>query len=109
MLVRFETFPLQDLRFSENGEVEINNTGTLEAVTAGAIEFVNSKSSDNPILIDSKDAVGNENWKRFADGRFKAYNTKGAKLHDDNENKGKLSLAYRLNSVKNKDLNAADY
>ncbi|HUP78243.1 MAG TPA: hypothetical protein VM260_06720, partial [Pirellula sp.] len=101
--------PKAVFQFSGDGEVEIKNKGTLEAVTAGAIEFVSTKSPDHPLLIDSKDAVGNEDWKRFADGRFKAYNAKGAKLHDDNERKGELSLAYRLNSVTKKDWNPADY
>ena len=101
--------PKASFLFSEDGAVEINNTGTLETVTAGAVEFVNSKSVAKMFLVDSKDAQGNENWKRFADGRFKAYNTKGAKLHDDNTKKGDLSLSYRPSSMRDKGWSDADF
>ena len=101
--------PKASFQFSEAGAIEINNSGTFESVTAGAVEFLNSSVVDKLFLIDSKDAIGNENWKRFADGRFKAYNTKGAKLHDDNAKKGELSLVYRPNSLPATDWSADDY
>ncbi len=101
--------PKASFQFSEDGAVEINNTGTFESVTVGAVEFVNSKSAEKMFVIDSKDAQGNEDWKRFADGRFKAYNTKGAKLHDDNARKGELSLTYRPNSIKDEDWKAEEF
>ncbi len=101
--------PKASFQFSDAGAIEINNAGTFESVTAGAVELVHSNIDDRVFLIDSKDADGNENWKRFADGRFKAYNTKGAKLHDDNAKKGELSLVYRPNTVPGKDWKADDF
>ncbi len=81
-------------QFDEQGAVEINNADTLDTVTAGGIEFV-ARGDGKDFLIDSADADGHDAWSKFDEGRFKAYNVKGQKLHDDNQSKGELSLTYR--------------
>ncbi|MGN6133138.1 MAG: hypothetical protein ACTHOU_01515, partial [Aureliella sp.] len=68
---------------------------TLDQVTAGAIQFSSSDDADDSFSIDSLDAEGHDHWERFDEGRFKAYNVKGAKLHDDNQHKGERELIYR--------------
>lgn len=82
-------------RFDDQGNVRISNDGTLDQVTAGAVQFSQSDDDEQSFLIDSLEAEGHENWARFDEGRFKAYNVKGAKLHDDNKNKGERELVYR--------------
>lgn len=93
-----DTAPFVELdgrfQFDPEGYVEVSNRGTLRRVTAGAVEFLNSDDRSESFLVDSKAADGSDGWSRFDAGRFKAYNVKGEKLHDDNKNKGKLSLRY---------------
>lgn len=87
--------PKAIFQFSDQDAVEISNRGTLDTVTAGAIEFVDSKSDQIAFMIDSKEAQGNEAWERYDEGRFKAYNVKGTKVHDNNQHKGERSLVYQ--------------
>ena len=65
-------------------------------MTAGAVDLINANDPANNFLIDSKIAEGTDDWQKFDEGRFKAYNVRGQKLHDDNDQKGKLRLRYRL-------------
>ncbi|MCC6509878.1 MAG: hypothetical protein IT423_12270, partial [Pirellulaceae bacterium] len=88
--------PAASFQFDEQSLVRIANDGTLDQVTAGAIEFTSTQDTKNEFLIDSLDADGNQPWSRFDEGRFKAYNVKGTKLHDDNKHKGERELLYRL-------------
>ena len=89
--------PPASFRFDDESAVRISNEGTLDQVTAGAVEFAQSSNPERTFVIDSLEAEGHKAWQRFDEGRFKAYNVKGAKLHDDNDNKGELSLVYRPN------------
>lgn len=84
-------------QFDPQSYVEISNAGTYRTVTAGAVDIVNSQNPDNNFLIDSEIAQGAEDWQQFDEGRFKAYNVRGKKLHDDNNQKGDLTLRYQLN------------
>ncbi len=86
--------PEPAFQFDLNSYVEISNRGTRKRVTAGAVEFLQHPDSVHKILIDSLQAEGNSGWSRFDAGRFNAYNVKGQKLHDDNKQKGELSLRY---------------
>jgi hypothetical protein len=88
-------------RFDDEGAVEIRNENTLDTVTVGGIEFVPQRDAKE-FLIDSIEADGSDEWSKFDEGRFKAYNVKGKKLHDDNKRKGKLALAYRPSIKKDK-------
>ncbi|MDZ4850281.1 MAG: hypothetical protein SGI77_13435 [Pirellulaceae bacterium] len=81
-------------QFSDTGSVEIRNHKTLDTVTVGAIEFVEARDAEKSYLIDSIEADGHEKWERFNEGRFKAYNVKGVKIHDGNSKKGELALTY---------------
>ncbi len=85
-------------QFDADSYVEISNAGTLEQVTAGAVEFLPVSSQGKAFEIDSQDAEGRKDWSQFDEGRFKAYNVKGKKLHDNNKNKGQLFLKYRPSS-----------
>ncbi len=85
-------------QFDADSYVEISNAGTLQQVTAGAVEFLPVGSEGKAFEIDSQDAGGRKDWSQFDEGRFKAYNVKGKKLHDNNKNKGKLFLKYRPSS-----------
>ena len=87
--------PLPVFQFDEDGYVEVSNRGTRKRVTAGAVEFLRHSDPGDRFLIDSLQADGSEGWKRFNAGTFKAYNVKGTKLHDDNKQKGELSLRYK--------------
>lgn len=91
----FFTPPAQ-FRFDQNSRIRISNEGTLDQVTAGAIRFIETDDPSKEFLIDSLDADEEKKWSRFDEGRFKAYNVKGAKLHDDNKRKGELELNYRV-------------
>ena len=86
--------PTPAFQFDDKGYVEISNRGTRNRVTAGAVEFIERSEASRRFLIDSLQAEGNEQWNRFDEGRFKAYNVKGKKLHDDNKKKGELKLRY---------------
>jgi len=101
--------PKGSFRFSETGAIEVSNRGTLDTVTVAAIGFVKATATDPSFLIDSKEAVGNDQWKRFDAGRFKAYNVKGALLHDDNKRKGELSLTYSPSTKKDKEWNESEF
>ncbi|MEQ1830110.1 MAG: hypothetical protein ABL921_29385 [Pirellula sp.] len=87
-------------QFDEQSSVEIHNRGTIDTVTAAAVGFVNAQASDPAFLVDSKEAEGHKQWKSFDSGRFRAYNTKGTFLHDDNSQKGELSLSYQPRTKK---------
>jgi hypothetical protein len=80
-----------DLR--NNDFVEVNNKGTDQRVTIGAISMV-SEGGKEPWLIDSRDAEGNKDWTVFPKERFGAYNQKGTSLHDENKNKGERYLRF---------------
>ncbi len=101
--------PHGKFQFSDASSVEISNHGTLDSVTAGAVEFVNANDENKTFLIDSVEADGNEQWQRFDEGRFKAYNVKGKKLHDGNTRKGELSLTYRPSVQSDQAWNADEY
>ncbi len=95
-----DTVPFVELpgvfRFSQQDFVELSNKGTLDQVTAGGIEFTNHSDSENTFLIDSQQAEGVDDWEKFDEGRFKAYNVRGLKVHDDNKHKGERALKYLL-------------
>ena len=86
--------PEPTFQFDNHGYVEISNRSTRKRVTAGAVEFLDHIDRENRFLIDSREAEGNESWATFDEGAFRAYNVKGQKLHDDNKQKGELSLRY---------------
>lgn len=86
--------PEPAFQFDDESYVEVSNSGTRKRVTAGAVEFLQHSEPNRRILVDSVQAEGNAAWKRFDEGQFKAYNVKGKKLHDDNKQKGELSLRY---------------
>ncbi|MEZ6138129.1 MAG: hypothetical protein R3C53_24865 [Pirellulaceae bacterium] len=95
-----DTVPFVELpgvfQFGAQNYVEITNEHTLEQVTAGGIEFINQADTKNRFLIDSKAAQGVDLWEKFDEGRFKAYNVRGQKVHDGNQHKGQRSLKYML-------------
>ena len=82
--------------FGEGDFVEVSNRGTLQRVTAGAVEFLEADRPQRRFAIDSLAAEGHDQWLRFDEGNFRAYNVKGTKLHDNNQRKGELSLRYPL-------------
>jgi hypothetical protein len=87
--------PAGVFRFDDQlGHVLISNQNTLDTVTAASVAFVSNRGKDPAFMIDSKEAEGSSQWKTFDAGRFKAYNVKGALLHDDNARKGELTLKY---------------
>ena len=88
--------PPAKFQFDNESRIRISNEGTLDQVTAGAIRFIQADDPSKEFLIDSLEADEEKKWSRFDEGRFKAYNVKGAKLHDDNKRKGELELNYRL-------------
>lgn len=94
-----DTLPYADLGvsflFGSEDYLEINNTGTRNRVTAGAVSFV-SMNDGSAITVDSKEADGSDQWSEFNDGSFKAFNRKGTQLQDDDKNKGERFLRYRL-------------
>lgn len=94
--------PECSFQFSEGDSVEISNRGTFDTVTAAAVGFVRRDADEPAFLVDSKEADGNNGWKRYDAGRFKAYNVKGTLIYDDNKHKGELSLAYRPSLKKDK-------
>ncbi len=95
-----DTVPFVELpgvfQFSQADFVEITNEGTLEQVTAGAIELIDQAEPKNSLLIDSQEAQGVEQWEKFDEGRFKAYNVRGLKVHDNNQHKGERFLKYLI-------------
>ncbi|MCA9126060.1 MAG: hypothetical protein KDB22_03205 [Planctomycetales bacterium] len=88
-------------RFDDESYIEISNRGTIATVTAGAIELVRC-SDEKAFVIDSSDAEGSDQWEAYDEGRFRAYNVKGKKLHDGNKDKGERSLRYRIRSLSSK-------
>ena len=84
-------------RFAEKDFVEVNNAGTDQRVTVGALSLV-PVSGGESWLIDSRDADGNEGWSTFKSGQFSAYNQKGTPLQDDNAHKGERFLKFRPSS-----------
>lgn len=83
-------------QFEPQSFVEISNRGTLQRVTAAAIDLINVDDPSNNFLIDSKFAKGADQWQNFDPGSFQSYNVRGQLLHDDNQRKGELSLQYLL-------------
>ncbi len=81
-------------RFDENGYIEVNNRDTDRRVTIGALNFVSTDNGTN-LEIDAREAEGNEGWKAFKSGSFRAYNSKGTPLEDENKNKGERFLRFR--------------
>jgi hypothetical protein len=57
-------------------------------------------------MVDSRDAEGNKDWKDYKPGGFRAYNSKGTAVEDENKNKGQMALTYRLPQ---ESLNSDDY
>lgn len=94
-----DTLPFADLgawfRFDGDDRVEIRNAGTRGRVTAAAIEFVPLDGQAQPFTIDSVAAEGADAWEQYDAGRFRAYNTRGTQLHDNDRNKGERYLRYR--------------
>ncbi len=93
--VPYVEFPAA-FQFAGDDFIGLSNAGTFGRVTAGAVELINANEPENNFLIDSQFAAGAEDWKTFDEGRFRAYNVRGQKLHDDNDQKGRLSLRYLL-------------
>jgi hypothetical protein len=95
-----DTVPFVELpgvfQFGQEDWIELSNQGTLDQVTAGGMEFLNQSDANNTFLIDSADAEGVDQWEKFDEGRFRAYNVQGQKVHDNNQRKGELALRYQL-------------
>ena len=92
--------PVQgQFRFGAHDYVEVNNQGTDQKVTIGAISVVPANGKES-WLIDSRDADGNQDWAVFPKIRFGAYNQKGTSLHDDNQNKGERYLRFSPSATK---------
>lgn len=94
-------------RFGTDDYVEVNNRGTDQRVTIGAISIVPVDGGE-PWLVDSRDAEGNEDWTVYPKARFGAYNQKGTSLHDDDKNKGDRYLRFRP-SVKKQHYDEGSY
>ena len=82
-------------RFGEGDCVEISNRDTDDRVTASGVAFVPADGKGQEVFVDSKDAEGADAWSKFDAGAFRAYNTKGTLLNDDNEGKGERYLRFR--------------
>lgn len=94
-----DTSPYYELpsvfQFDEHSYVEISNRGTLEKVTVAGLELLEIGPERKELFIDSIEADGSEGWEKIDKIRFNAYNAKGEKLTDSNQQKGELSLKYR--------------
>ncbi len=83
-------------QFGEQDFIEVNNHGTDQRVTIGALGLVPAQGGD-VLEIDSREAEGNEDWVDFKSRSFRAYNQKGTQIEDENKNKGERFLRFRPN------------
>lgn len=94
---RKDTVPFVELepvfRFGNSGYVEINNRGTQRKVAVGPVVFLES-SNGQEFEVDAKEAAGFGDWSPFKSIAFGAYNHRGTRVEDKNQQKGELSLRY---------------
>ena len=94
---RNDTVPFVELepvfRFGDSGYVEISNRSTKRKVAVGPVVFLET-SNEQEFEVDTKEAEGFDAWSPFKAIAFGAYNRRGTRVEDKNQQKGDLFLRY---------------